>query len=170
MPGLTRHPPSFELSRVGRPRLGAGVTEGGLMRSIILFCAAAALAGCNQAGEEPANNASANTSAAAAKHPTFCFFKDEETKDWKASADAKGVTVSGKAHVKDGRYKAVLGDPEIAGTEASVWLTIGTNDTGYSADEDWWDLRARIPPGTAVESVSVMCGKKTIAQLALKKG
>ena len=141
-----------------------------MRRSMILLCAAAGLAGCNQASEEPANNVAANTAVAAAKHPTFCFFKDEETKDWKASADPKGVTVSGKAHVKDGRYKAVLGDPEIAGTEASVWLTIGANDTGYSADADWWDLSAKIPPGTAVESVSVMCGKKAIAQLALKKG
>lgn len=141
-----------------------------MLRSIILLGAAAVIAGCNQAAQEPARNVAANSAVATVKHPTFCFFKDEETKDWKASADAKGVTVSGKAHVKDGRYKAVLGDPEIAGTQASAWLTIGTNDTGYSADEDWWDLSAKIPPGTAVESVSVMCGKKTIAQLALKKG
>jgi len=139
-------------------------------RSIILLCAAAGLAGCGQASEPPANNAAANTAVAAAKHPAFCFFKDEETKGWKASADAKGVTVTGKAHVKDGRYKAVLGEPEIAGTKASVWLTIGTNDTGYSAEDDWWDLSAQIPAATALESVSVMCGKKAIAQLALKKG
>ena len=140
-----------------------------MRRSIIMLCAAAGLAGCNEASEQPANNSSANTAVAAAKHPSFCFFKDEETKGWKASADAKGVTVTGKAHVKDGRYKAVLGEPEIAGSTASFWLTIGTNDTGYSADEDWWDLSARIPAATAVESVNVMCGKKTIAQLALKK-
>jgi hypothetical protein len=139
-------------------------------RSIILLCAAAGLANCGQASEPPANNATANTAVAAAKHPAFCFFKDEETKGWKASADAKGVTVTGKAHVKDGRYKAVLGEPEIAGTKASVWLTIGTNDTGYSAEDDWWDLSAQIPAATALESVSVMCGKKAIAQLALKKG
>ena len=141
-----------------------------MRRSIIALCAAAGLAGCNQASEEPANNAAANASVAAAKHPTFCFFKDEETKGWKASADPKGVTVTGKAHVKDGRYKAVLGEPEIAGAKASVWLTIGTNDTGYSAEDDWWDLSAQIPAVTAVESVSVMCGKKAIAELPLKKG
>jgi hypothetical protein len=81
-----------------------------------------------------------------------------------------GVTVSGKAHVKDGRYKAVLGEPEIAGTKASVWLTIGANDTGYSAEDDWWDLSAKIPAAAPVESVSVMCGKKAIAELPLKKG
>ena len=141
-----------------------------MRRSIILLCAAAGLAGCNQASEEQANNAAANAIVAAAKHPTFCFFKDEETKGWKASAGAKGVTVTGKAHVKDGRYKAVLGEPEIAGAKASVWLTIGTNDTGYSAEDDWWDLSARIPAVAAVESVSVMCGKKSIAELPLKKG
>jgi hypothetical protein len=141
-----------------------------MRRSIIVLCAAAGLAGCNQASEEPANNAAANTIVAAAKHPTFCFFKDEETKGWKASADAKGVTVTGKAHVKDGRYKAVLGEPEVAGARASLWLTIGINDTGYSAEEDWWDLTAQIPAGAPVESVSVMCGKKAIAELPLKKG
>jgi len=141
-----------------------------MRRSIIALCAAAGLAGCNQASEEPANNVAANTAVAAAKHPTFCFFKDEETKGWKASAGAKGVTVTGKAHVKDGRYKAVLGEPEIAGTKASVWLTIGTNDTGYSAEDDWWDLSAQIPAAAAVEGVSVMCGKKAIAELPLKKG
>ncbi len=140
-----------------------------MLRSMILLGAVAGLAGCNQAAQEPASNAAANAAPATAKHPAFCFFKDEETKGWKASADAK-VTVSGKAHVKDGRYKAILGEPEVAGTKASVWLTIGTNDTGYSAEEDWWDLSAKIPAGAAVESVSVMCGQKTIAQLALKKG
>jgi len=141
-----------------------------MRRSIVLLCAAAGLAGCNQTSEEPVSNAAANTIVAAAKHPTFCFFKDEETKGWKASSDAKGLTVTGKAHVKDGRYKAVLGEPEIAGTNASLWLTIGTNDTGYSAQGDWWDLTAQIPAATAVGSVTVMCGKKAIAELALKKG
>ncbi len=139
-------------------------------RSIRLICATAGLAGCNQAIQQPANNIAANSAVPTAKHPTFCFFKDEETKAWKASTDANGVTVTGKAHVKDGRYKAVLGEPEMTGTNASVWLTIGANDTGYSADEDWWDLRVKIPEGTPVETVSVMCGQKTIANLALKKG
>lgn len=140
-----------------------------MRRSIIVLCAAG-LAGCNQASEEPANNAAANTAAAAAKRPTFCFFKDEETKGWKASAGAKGVTVTGRAHVKDGRYKAILGEPEIAGARASVWLTIGINDTGFSAEDDWWDLSTQVPAAAPVESVSVMCGKKSIAELALKKG
>ena len=141
-----------------------------MRRSIILLGAVVGLTGCNQASEEPANNAAAKTAVAAAKHPTFCFFKDEETKGWKASADAKGVTVTGKAHVKDGRYKAILGEPEIVGAKASVWLTIGINDTGYSAEDDWWDLSAQVPTAAAVESVSVMCGKKSIAELPLKKG
>ena len=141
-----------------------------MRRSIVLLCAAVGLAGCNQAAQEPAKNAAANTVVVAAKHPAFCFFKDEETKGWKASADAKGVTVTGKAHVKDGRYKAILGEPEISGGKASFWLTIGTNDTGYSAEEDWWDLSAQVPATAAVERVSVMCGKKAIAELPLKKG
>jgi hypothetical protein len=81
------------------------------------------------------------------------------------------VTVTGKAHVKDSRYMAQLGEPEIAGNKASVWLTLGTNTTGYAANEqDVWDVSARIPAAGAVESISVMCGKKVVADLALKKG
>jgi hypothetical protein len=142
-----------------------------MRRSIILLSASTLLAGCGQSAEQPANNSAANA-AAEVKHPTFCFFKDEETKGWAAKADATGnVTVTGKAHVKDSRYMAQLGEPEVQGTKARVWLTIGANSTGYAANEqDVWDVSATIPAAGAVESVSVMCGPKSIAELALKKG
>jgi len=140
-------------------------------RSILLLSAYSMLAACGQAAEQPTNNAAANA-VAEVKHPSFCFFKDEETKGWAAKADAAGtVTVTGKAHVKDSRYMAQLGEPEVQGNKARIWLTLGTNTTGWAAnDDDVWDVSARIPAAGAVENVSVMCGKTSIAELALKKG
>ena len=141
-----------------------------MRRSIILLTAAAGVAGCNQTVEQPANNVTANA-AAPAKKAGFCFFKPEETKGWKASLDAKGIiTVTGKAHVKDSRYVAQLGEPEIEGSKASIAVTIAQNSGTYGAVEDWWDLKASIPANPAIQAVSVTCGPKSIAELALKKG
>ena len=140
-----------------------------MRRSIVLLSTLAGLAACNQSPEQPvANNL---TAAATPKQPVFCFFKDGETKGWTAAADASGkITVKGKAHVKDGRYMAQLGKPEIDGTTAKVWLSIATNSTAYSSPDDTWDVSAQIPADAGVTSVSVMCGNKSVADLALKKG
>jgi hypothetical protein len=141
-----------------------------MRRSIILLPALGVLAACNQAADQPAANATGNA-AASAKKPGFCFFKPEEMKGWKASADAKGnITVTGKAHVKDSRYVAQFGEPEIEGSTASLALTIAQNSGTYGATDDWWDLKATIPAKPALESVSVTCGGKAVADLPLKKG
>ena len=51
------------------------------------------------------------SSAAQKPRPAYCFFKDGETKGWKARVDKDGnVVVSGKAYRQDSRYKAEL-DP-----------------------------------------------------------
>ena len=56
-----------------------------------------------------ANNAAANSAATEKPKPAYCFFKDLETKAWKAKADKDGnVVVSGKAYREDPRYKALL--------------------------------------------------------------
>jgi hypothetical protein len=141
-----------------------------MRRSIILLPALGVLAACNQAADQPAANATGNA-AAPAKKPGFCFFKPEEMKGWKASADAKGnITVTGKAHVKDSRYVAQFGEPEIEGSTASLALTIAQNSGTYGATDDWWDLKATIPANPALESVAVTCGGKAVADLPLKKG
>jgi len=141
-----------------------------MRRSIILLPALGVLAACNQAADQPAANTTGNA-AAPAKKPGFCFFKPEEMKGWKASADAKGnITVTGKAHVKDSRYVAQFGEPEIEGSTASLALTIAQNSGTYGATDDWWDLKATIPANPALESVSVTCGGKAVADLPLKKG
>jgi hypothetical protein len=131
---------------------------------------AATLASCGQATDNGASNAAADTSAAKPKHGSYCFFKDEETKGWKAALDKSGnVTVTGKAHVKDARYKPQLGQPEVTGTSAELWPTISPN-TGYASPDDWWDVSFTIPNSTAVESVNVRCGSKTMAELTVKRG
>jgi hypothetical protein len=140
-----------------------------MRRSIVLLCALASVAGCNQSSEQSAaaNNTAAN--AAEPKRPSFCFFKPEETKDWKVSVAADGkVTVTGKGHVKDSRYRPQLGQAEIEGKTAKLPLSITTNMTGYGTADDWWDVSAAIPAG--LDSVSVTCGDKSIADLPLKKG
>ena len=73
-----------------------------MRRSIVLPALLAGLASCNQAAEPPAaNTAEANAAAPAKKHPTYCFFKDADTKGWSASRDSSGnVAVKGQAHMR----------------------------------------------------------------------
>ncbi len=139
-----------------------------MRKSILVIGAAIAAASCNQGTETTANqaNAAANAAAARPKHPTYCFFKDSDTKGWAASRDAAGnITLKGKGHLDDNRYAAELSQPEISGTSASLWLTMGPNTGAYGAPENWWDVKASIPNASAIDSVTIMCGTKTVAQL-----
>ncbi|NUQ19090.1 MAG: hypothetical protein HOP95_11705 [Sphingomonas sp.] len=141
-------------------------------KSVILFGAAAALAGCGQPAENStSNNAVANSSVVEAPKPAaYCFFKDSETKDWKAKLDKGGnVVVSGKAYRQDSRYKAILAPPTVSGTTAEVAPTITQNDSTYGAPSDWWDVTETIPNSQAVESVTVKCGDETLARLTVPR-
>jgi hypothetical protein len=139
-----------------------------MRRTILLLCTTAALAACNQAVDNAAN-ATANTAAPKEKRSAYCFFKDEETKGWKAAVDKTGnVTVTGKARVKDARYKPEIGQPKVTGTIAEVSPTITVN-TGYASPDNWWDVSFTIPGSAAVDSVTVSCGRKTMAALTVKR-
>lgn len=130
---------------------------------IIIGAAAGALAACGQSSEDAAVKEGANE--AQPKKPAYCFFKDDELKDWTAARDNDGnVTVKGKAHVKDPRYKAQLGTPELAAGKAILAPTIGQND-GYASPDNWWDVSATIPASAGVATVEVRCGDKTVAAL-----
>jgi hypothetical protein len=142
-------------------------------RSIFLLCAAATLCGCGQSdgndARQTAVNAASTATASTEKRSPYCFFKDEETKGWKASVGKDGnVTVTGKAHVKDSRYKPELGQPEVTGSRAEVRPTIGVN-TSYASPDNWWDVSFAIPDSSAVNHVKVLCGSKTLAELVLKR-
>jgi hypothetical protein len=140
-------------------------------RTLILLGAAAAVASCNQAADNGASNVPSNVAAAKPKHGSYCFFKDEEAKDWSTSLDPSGnVKVTGKMHVKDARYKAQLGEPEVMGTNAELWPTIVVNDTGFASPDNWWDVSFTIPNSSGVTSVAIRCGSKTKAELTVKRG
>jgi hypothetical protein len=135
-----------------------------MMRKPIFFLAAAGLAACSPS----ADNAAANQAAAAPKKEKtpYCFFKDDETKGWSASTDKDGnVVVRGKVYRQDARYKAVLDKPKVEGATAEVWPSVATNDTGYGATDNWWDVKLTIPGSATVGHVSVRCGAKTFASL-----
>jgi hypothetical protein len=142
-----------------------------MRKSMILLGAAASLAGCaRSAGNAVENNAPANTAAAETPKPSYCFFKDSETKGWKAELDKSGnVVVSGKAYRADSRYKAVLAPASVIGSGATVSPSVTVNDTGYGAPGDWWDVSVTIPNSQAVTSVHVTCGSKTIAELPVPR-
>ena len=132
---------------------------------IILLAGCVALASCQQGSNDQAANQSATAQPKRERTP-YCFFKDDETKDWKASVDKQGnVVVQGKAYRQDSRYKAVLDKPKVQGTNAEVWPTIVTNDTRFGAPEDWWPIDFTIPASGAVTHVVVRCGAKTFASL-----
>lgn len=141
-----------------------------MRKSIILLGAAAGLAACGQSTDNAANNAGANMAAAEKPKPAYCFFKDNETKEWKAKADKDGnVVVSGKAYREDARYKALLSPATVSGTTAEVAPTIGQNDTGYAAPDNWWEVTQTIPGSQAVTSVTVKCGEATVATLSVPR-
>ena len=141
-----------------------------MRKSFLILGAVASLAGCNSPGDDSANQAAAETKAAAPKKPkpAYCFFKDSETKDWSAKRGKGGdITVKGKAYRLDGRYKVILNPATINGTTANIAPTVAINDTGYSAPENWWWVSATIPNSAAVTTVNVTCGAKTVATFNL---
>jgi hypothetical protein len=134
---------------------------------LLLAGAVILLTGCNHGAETNApENVAANAAASSPKHPTYCFFKDADTKGWTATRDAAGnVTAKGKALVEDTRYTAALGTPEVSGSSASLWLTMGPNTGSYGAPANWWDVTASVPNSSGIDAVSIMCGTKTVATL-----
>lgn len=142
-----------------------------MRKSIILLLASGgALAACGSHNSADNNVSNAAAAAAEKPKPAYCFFKDSDTKGWKASADKDGnVVVTGKAYDEDRRYKAVLGPATVNGTAAQIAPTIAPNDTGFGAADNWWDVKATIPNSQAVTSVSVTCGEKTVATLEVPR-
>jgi hypothetical protein len=140
--------------------------------STVVLLGLVGLAGCNQSASD--RNAAANAASnAAAEKPrnAYCFFKDEETKEWSAArSDDGNIAVKGKAFRQDSRYKAMLGEPEVEGTTARISPTIAQNDTGYGAPDNWWELSATIPNSAAVTRVRVECGAKLLADLEVPSG
>jgi len=142
------------------------------MRTSMLLIAAtgAGLAACGQSTDDSANEAATNVAAPKPEKAPYCFFKDAETKGWKASVAKDGnVVVSGKAYRSDSRYIAEIGKIDVAGTTATVRPTINPNTTGFGATDNWWDVTKTIPGSAAVETVTVKCGDKTVATLAVPR-
>jgi hypothetical protein len=138
-----------------------------MRKHLLLICVAAGLAACGQSSDQAAaNQAAANEAATKTPRPAYCFFKDSETKGWKAKLDKSGnVTVSGKVYRLDSRYKAVLGPAVVDGDKASIAPTLTQNDTGFGAPGSWWDVEQMIPDSQTVTTVTVTCGDKTLATL-----
>jgi hypothetical protein len=140
------------------------------MRKLTILTVGAAaglIAGCGQGGA--AAEAAANITNAATTAPKkvpYCFFTDQNGKGWAASAGKDGnVTVSGKAYLEDGRYKAALKPADIDGTTATLQLGMPQNDTGFSTADGWWDVKTTIPGSGAIAKVVVLCGARTEASL-----
>ena len=131
---------------------------------LILVGAAAGLTGCNSSKDRaPDQNAAA--AAPVKKAPAFCFFKDAEMKNWAAKRDQQGnIVLTGKAHVKDPRYKAEMGPPQASGNSVEIAPTLSVN-SGYEAPDDWWDLSTTIPNSAAIGKVGISCGAKSVAVL-----
>ena len=139
---------------------------------ILVIAASAGLAACNQAdSSNAAANTVANAAAPAKKRPTYCFFKDAATRGWSAAPDASGnVTVKGQAMLDDSRYRGDLSQSDVAGDSATVWVTMVPNNTGFADEDDWWDVAVTIPDSSAAASVTVLCGKKEVAKLKVRRG
>ena len=136
-----------------------------MRKSLLMLSAAGLLTACGQSND---NAPTSQPAAQPKKKPAYCFFKDDELKGWTAKRGKDGnITVKGKAHVKDPRYKAMLNPATVTGTSAELTPTIGQNDTGYGAQDDTWDLSATIPNSSAVTTVTVTCGEKTAATLSV---
>ena len=145
-----------------------------MKKRVFVIAIAAFLTACGQsATDNGAANTAANATAdvAAPKRPTYCFFKDAATRGWSASPDASGnVAVKGQVKVDDRRYRGDLSQSDVAGDTASVWLTMAPNDTGFSDEDNWWDVAITVPESSAVAGVTVLCGKKEVAKLKVRRG
>ena len=138
---------------------------------VCLAVAALGLAACGQSGpEQPeANEPAKAATAEKPKHPSYCFFKDANTKGWTASRDPSGnVLVKGKAYLDDSRYKGDLVQGHVQGDKANIWVTMAMNGGPYASPDNWWDVSATIPNSAAAKSVTVMCGTKAVATLAVE--
>jgi hypothetical protein len=135
-----------------------------MRKSLLLLGGALLVGGCNE-GSAPDGNAAANAAATAPAKPKvrhYCFYKKDAQKGWSASRDGHGnVVVKGKAHLDDVRYKAELGQPEVSGTSAKLWLSTTTN-TSYAAPDNWWDVSFTIPDSAAVTEVTVNCDAERV--------
>lgn len=141
-----------------------------MRRSIVALSALCCLAGCDRAAEQPAaNTAAAKAEEPAKKRPSYCFFKDADTRGWAASRDATGnATVKGQARIADRRYMASLSESETEGDKARLWLTMAPNTTGTGAPDDWWAVTGTVANSADATSVTILCGKKVVAELPLK--
>jgi hypothetical protein len=136
-----------------------------MRKSTLLLGAAALLTGCGQSSDDSAAKQAAANAAQPKKKAPHCFFKDNETKAWAASRDKSGnIVVKGKAYRSDPRYQAILGPPVVTGTSVEISPTIQQNATGYAALENWWDVTATIPNSAAIDTVTVICGPKTVGE------
>ena len=133
------------------------------MRLLIGLGAALFAVGCS---DQPAEAPAANQAAARPEKVPHCFFKDSETKYWAVKVQGAEAVVTGRGFRSDARYKVVLLEPKIDGAVAVVRPSISTNDTGFAADGNWWDLEAPLP-AQGLAKVEVRCGKKVIASLDL---
>ena len=135
------------------------------MRKLMLLIGAGALAGCGGSDDQATNQVA---KAPAKKKAAYCFFKEPDTKAWSAKRDKDGnIVVKGKAYRQDPRYMAVLGPATVTDTSAELSPGITTNNTGFAAEDNWWDVSATIPNSAAVTSVTVSCGPRTLATIAL---
>jgi hypothetical protein len=139
------------------------------MRTAITVLGGMLLAACGQSGTGPANNTVKAAAPETPKANHYCFFKKDAQKGWTASRDAGGnVVVKGKARVDDIRNKADLGQPELAGSSAKLWLTIAPNGS-YAAKDNWWNVSFTIPDSAAVTEVTVNCdAQRVFADLKVK--
>ena len=136
-------------------------------KQLLTIAAVAMLSACGQAADDAATNqAAAEQEQPKKKKAAYCFFKDHEMKGWAASRAKDGnITVKGKAYRSDSRYQAVFKPAEITGTTAEISPTIQNNTTGYGTVDNWWDMKATIPDSAAIETVKVVCGAKTLAEI-----
>lgn len=137
-----------------------------MRRLTVLVGVSAMLGACGQS-DEGANQAPAKP-AVQKKKAAYCFFKEPDTKGWSAKRGKDGnITVKGKAYREDPRYMAVLGPATVTGATADLSPTITTNTTGFAAQDNWWDVSATIPNSAGVTSVTVSCGARALATIAV---
>jgi hypothetical protein len=133
-----------------------------MIRRFSMILAAGALSSCNS---EPAPPPSPKPTTAKLPH---CFFKATDAKDIKLAVKDDLLIVSGRFYRSDGRYKADFLKPEVDGGVAVLRPTITVNDTGFSAPDNWWDIKASIP-AAGIKRVEVRCGKSVLATLQVDR-
>lgn len=137
------------------------------MMAFVLCATALCVSGCQRdtnAQSSEGSNRNADAVGKSGRGPEMlCLFEKSDTKDWHGKANQdQSVSVAGKVHVGDPKYRPMLFQPKARGSTAQLILTAAENSTGQAPADGWWDVSYTIPDNGSIQTVEIWCDLDTM--------